>query len=137
MKINIDLNKLDKLNKAINIAFDATIDKLDVALDDAITGEYWEWQNETLRKNGDLIPPGLRDIVDTGNLLDSKTIARSSEGNQVEWSWDTDYALYVHEGVTLQSGTELPARPWTEKALETVDVKSTFETQLKREIDRL
>lgn len=58
-----------------------------------------------------------------------------------EFSWNTDYASYVHEGVvyrrtvrfrtprgwmTILAGTRYPPRRWTEQALKEFDFAETF-----------
>jgi hypothetical protein len=66
------------------------------------------------------------------------------------YSWSTDYAVYVHEGVTftrtvsfptrkgwvtIKAGTTYPARRWTEFALANFDFAATFATLYKRSGD--
>lgn len=64
------------------------------------------------------------------------------------YSWSTDYAIYVHEGVTftrtvsfptrgggfatIKAGTVYPPRRWTEFALENFDFADVFATLYKR-----
>lgn len=125
---NIKINT-QKIDKAINTAFDKTCDRLSQAFDDAIADEIYSWPRETKRRNG-RIAGKTRDIIDTGELLESKQVARSA--NAAEFSWDTEYSAAVHEGATTRSGAELPARPWTEKAMEEVNPQEVFEQQLRR-----
>ena len=94
----------------------------------AIAADAWEWPRPTERTNGDVVF-SPRDIVDTGELYDSLTIARN--GNVAEFTWDTDYAMAVHDGATLKNGTELPARPWTDLGLQ----QSTAVEVMQRELD--
>jgi hypothetical protein len=65
-----------------------------------------------------------------------------------EFTWNTDYAVYVHEGVTftsdvsfptrgggwasIKAGTVYPARRWTEYALENFDFQDVFATLFER-----
>lgn len=65
-----------------------------------------------------------------------------------EYTWNTDYAVYVHEGVTftadvsfptrgggwarIKAGTVYPARRWTEYALENFDFQDVFVTLIER-----
>lgn len=64
------------------------------------------------------------------------------------YTWNTDYAVYVHEGVTftadvsfptrsggwakIKAGTVYPARRWTEYALENFDFEQVFATLFSR-----
>lgn len=125
-KININVQKL---NGAINKAFDNTTERMSQAFSDAIADEVWQWPRETRRKNG-RVAGRVRDIIDTGELLESKSVARSA--NAAEFSWSVDYAAAVHNGATLRSGVDLPARPWTERAIEETDPAEVFEQQLRR-----
>lgn len=125
---NIKINT-QKIDKAINTAFDKTTDRLSQALDDAVADEIYSWPRETKRRNG-RIAGKTRDIIDTKELLESKQIARSA--NAAEFSWNAPYSAAVHEGATTRSGAELPARPWTEKAIEEVNPAEVFEQQLRQ-----
>lgn len=42
------------------------------------------------------------------------------------FTFATDYATYVHNGVTFTNGTKLPARPWTKTAIADFDFEGTF-----------
>jgi hypothetical protein len=69
--------------------------------------------------------------VDTGELLDSKVISRSSTSNAVEFSWEAEHAIYQHEGYTTKSGLDVPARPFTELGLEIAQPVEVFTKTLK------
>lgn len=127
-EIRIDAQKL---NGAINRAFDNTVDRMSQAFDDAIAAQIYDWPRPTKRKSGKTVT-SPRDIIDTGALLESKAITRSA--NAAEFSWDVNHAIAVHEGATLRSGTELPARPWTEVALEEVNPVEVFQQELERRL---
>jgi hypothetical protein len=68
--------------------------------------------------------PGA-DIVDTGRLRDAQLMTVESQVS-VRFSWNVDYALYVHEGFTRRDRTQVPARPWTDKTLELFDFEDAF-----------
>lgn len=124
-KFNLDLSQLnDVINKAFDVAIEAQAEDFQAA----IAADAWEWPRPTERTNGDVVF-SPRDIVDTGKLYDSLTIARN--GNAAEFTWDTDYAMAVHDGATLKNGTELPARPWTDLGLQ----QSTAVEVMQRELD--
>lgn len=122
-----------KLKGAVARAFDQTVDALSESFDDAITDDRYPWPRETQRRNGETVS-SPRDIVDTGELLESKVISRSSTENAAEFEWTAPHAIHAHEGATLASGTELPARPWTEVGLELADPKKAFERELKKQL---
>lgn len=125
-KINIDLNKL---NSAINKAFDVAVEAQGEAFQNALLYDTWEWPRETLRQNGDLVS-SPRDIYDTGELYDSLVISRTA--NAAEYTWEADHAAIVHDGATTKNGTELPARPWTKVGLEECDAASIMQQQLNK-----
>jgi len=129
-KIRIDTAKL---NKVISQAFDATVERLDHALDEAITDDLYEYPRTTKRRSGE-IAGSPRNIVDLGNLKDSKVVARSSSSEVVEFSWQEPYSMAVHEGHTTKSGTEVPPRRWTEKGVEICDPAKVFGQELERRL---
>lgn len=125
-KINIDLNKL---NSAINRAFDVVVDAQGEAFQNALTSDIWEWPRETLRQNGDLVS-SPRDIYDTGELYDSLVISRTASA--AEYTWEADHAAISHDGATTKNGTELPARPWTKAGLKECDAAGIMQQQLDK-----
>lgn len=129
-KIKIDKGKL---KGAIAKSFDAVVEAQSEAFDRAIVEERYDWPGETQRVNGE-IAGSPRSIVDTGELLDSKAIARNSSENAAEFSWEAPHALYVHQGVSFQNGTELPGRDWTTPAIAECNPKEVFERELKRNL---
>lgn len=42
------------------------------------------------------------------------------------YSWDSDHAVSAHEGFTLQSGEEAPARPWVYVTADSYDFPQEF-----------
>lgn len=126
--IKIDVNKL---NGVVNRAFDKTVGRVSEAMDNAITDDIYDFPRETKRRNNTVVN-SPRDLVDLGNLLDSKAIARSA--NAAEFSWNVDYSLGVHEGYTTKTGKDVPARKWTEKGIEEADPITFFGDALGREL---
>lgn len=122
---------LIKVNKAIATAFDNTVDYQSAVFADQFVQDKWNWPRLTKRSNGS-IAGTVRDIIDTGALADSQIVARSSDGKSAEWSWPTEYSLYVHQGVTLRNGTELPARPWARVGIEEGKPDEKFASELRR-----
>ncbi|MGI8935423.1 MAG: hypothetical protein ACR2FS_15250 [Phormidesmis sp.] len=81
----------------------------------SISSNIWDW------------PKGQspRDVVDNGQLRASQQLVFLSD-TRAEFSWNTDYAYYVHEGYTLANGVEMPARDWTRHGLEQIDIPGTM-----------
>lgn len=125
-KINIDLNKL---NSAINKAFDVVVEAQAEAFQNAIAADIWEWPRETVRSNGETVG-SPRDRVDSEELIDSLVISRSA--NAADYTWESDHAAIVHDGATLQNGTELPGTPWTKVGLEECDAAGIMQRQLNK-----
>lgn len=103
----------------------------------------WDWDKPTLRfqsllmggkpgKNGGVwVPEGLRDIVDTGNLMDSRTAPALSAADgkrSMSIAWTAPYAQLIRTGGHFSSYTgpdgnpyypgRRPGRDWIAKALE-------------------
>lgn len=85
--------------------------------------KIWDYPGPTLRKNGEIIPAGNRDIYDLGALYESGvksfTVTKGSSNTTASWDWDARnstgnlYAYYVHEGAE-KAGNNLAPRKWTE-----------------------
>lgn len=75
----------------------------------------------------------LRDIVDTGQLRSSQRVDFQSS-TQAEISWNTEYAVYVHEGYTLRNGVTKQGRPWTKAAQSEFDIQQDFNDRLSKKL---
>lgn len=81
--------------------------------------QYW-WPAATLRKSGQFVPEGDRDIIDTGFLLNSATppvVSRRAGGSaQLRIEWTAPYARAVQiGGYVVGSGFNnyvAPGRDW-------------------------
>jgi hypothetical protein len=89
-----------------------------------ISKDQFQWPVATRRKNGRLVPAGLRDIVDTGTLLNSQTppSVTSEEGRTVlQIRWTAPYSGEVLRGGylvgTLRNNYVAPGRDWITPAL--------------------
>lgn len=91
-------------NDASREAAKETFTLLNSEFQRAITAKKWPWPN----------PPTTRDIVDTGSLRQSNTLAIS--GMTAVFRWTKDYATFVHEGA-ISGRRNYPARPWTDAIL--------------------
>jgi hypothetical protein len=121
-------NELRQLRGINQRTFERAMDWADQDFDQQIVSEKWEWNsNQTRRKNGEIVG-SPRDIVDTGDLLQSKQ--RRQIGKSItEFVWEDDVAELVHDGGTIKNGGAYPARPWTEPTLDEID--NVIETVLR------
>jgi len=135
-KININLNDLPRVfDRAVQEALAKTGKKLDQQFDTEVTSVIWPWdRGDTFRKNKD-IASSPRDIVDLGDLRDSKSEPEKIDNYSLKWTWKVDYSAIVHNGGKFKDGTEYPKRPWTETAEKEVNIENYFADILRREID--
>lgn len=63
----------DNFNGDIHEAFDKTAEVIHEEIKQQIQDKKWKWGNVTRRRNGQVVG-SPRDIVDTGNLLNSQTL---------------------------------------------------------------
>lgn len=98
------------LRKAANKATDIIIDGLGLALDQAMMATVWNWTNDQ------------RDIIDTGKLMNSRSIKKTGNGFTITYS--QPYAGIVHYGGYIQpygnpkaAKFYYPGRPWIESVL--------------------
>jgi hypothetical protein len=99
----------------------------DAHWEDQFKDDFWQYDGETKRKNGQVVE-SPRDIYDLGELyesgINSFRLQRSTPGVTADWHWDAknssgkEYAWYVHEG----RGTNITARPFTDD----ISIASSF-----------
>lgn len=113
MTVTVQLDE-SKIIGAAEQAFKETAFLLGREFTQSISSNIWDW------------PTGQspRDIVNDGQLRGSQLLVFLS-AFEAEYSWNTDYAYYVHQGYTLANGTEMPARDWTRHAQENFDFPGT------------
>ncbi|WP_238360572.1 hypothetical protein [Iningainema tapete] len=56
----------------------------------------------------------------------------SRSANSAQYEWESDHAAIVHDGATTKSGTELPARPWTELGLKECNAAEIMQRKLNQ-----
>lgn len=62
-------------DSAIHSAFQGFVeDVVAEKMQDNLRTGRWFWPNGTYRENGDYVPPGFRDKVDTAELLNSQKV---------------------------------------------------------------
>ena len=96
-------------------AFGETMLLLGVEFTKAISSPIWGW-----------VDGSTRDIVDTGRLRDSQSLPDEEKPGQWMFAWNVEYAAAVHEGATMRNGNKLPARPWTQYAIDNFDISEVF-----------
>jgi hypothetical protein len=113
-------NELRQLRGINQRTFQRAMDWADNDFDQQMASEEWRWnQNQTRRKNGQLVG-SPRDIIDTGDLLQSKERVQVNRST-VDFIWKDDVAELVHDGGTTKNGGAYPARPWTEPTVDELD----------------
>jgi hypothetical protein len=117
--------------------------------DNQITGKKWivPWQSLRFEKGSTAyqVPPGPRDIVDSGDLLNSKfeQVVSGRYGDIWSVSWLADHASAVRFGYTTYwgryaperlkgkyIGNDMPGRDWITAALEEKPLKQYLNSQL-------
>lgn len=126
-----EVNKLVKLRGVSVRTFERAMDWADNDFDQQMTSEKWKWKEDatTRRKNGQIVSEP-RDIVDTGNLLQSKK-RDTINASITEFIWEDDVAELVHDGGSLKKGGIYPARPWTEETVN--DIENVINTIFRKE----
>jgi len=113
-----------QLEAQLAAAFTEWVDK--EVNDDFMSEQFqtnkWDYPRRTVRKNGQQVGPGRRDIYDLGNLYRSGQrsfrINKGSAEIVASWHWNAtnssgdEYAWYVHEGKGPHS---IEPRPWTDE----------------------
>lgn len=102
----------EKLRAAFLDANRAMIPLFDLEM----TRSDWDWPYE----------PTQRDIVDDGVLRQSYSGTAPFSTDSIDspigvrylHSWNTAYALPVHEGYITRAGNQMPGRPWTKRPSE-------------------
>ena len=87
--------------------------------------EYFTECQDVIADNNAFIDFPNQDIIDTGNLRNSGSLTKVDDAHYVI-DYDTNYALYVHEGYTLRNGGKQKGRPWTKVAEEKLNLEETL-----------
>lgn len=121
---------VDTIERLLVNAAESLVAGLDSAFAQKISSSEYSWPRTTKRRNGQTVRTP-RDIIDTGALDSSQRLSRPNRA-EWQWQWDVPYAVLVHEGATLQSGAEYPARPWTKRAVDDYKPLRKFAQEIKR-----
>ena len=123
----------NKINAAINQAFEATADKYAAAQIEAMEASIYDWDGTTTyRKSGEIVSEP-RDIVDTGELKNS---LHQLYGVGIRtYLYLASHAAEVHQGYISDRGNSKPARPWTKLAREQfVDLQISMADELGKHL---
>ncbi len=121
--------KSNVLNQVAGRALSAYAKELDPVLDRQFTDDKWGWPRVTRRRSGE-IAGSPRNVIDSGDLLGSKTFTASP--NKRRWVWDTPYASLVKNGYITSTGASVPARDWIKAALKELPFPNFIANYLKR-----
>lgn len=98
--------------------------RISFQLQQEIAKDQFEWPVPTRRKSGQFIPAGLRDIVDTGQLLNSQTppqVTSNGSLSVLSIRWTAPYSGEVLRGGylvgTVRNNYVAPGRDWITPAL--------------------
>lgn len=120
MTVKVQINE-SQIVGAAERAFKETAFLLGVEFTKSISSNIYEWPNGQ----------SPRDIVNDGQLRGSQLLVFFG-AFEAEYSWNTDYAFYVHQGYTLANGTEMPGRDWTRHTTENFDIPGTAQRLANR-----
>lgn len=102
-------------------------------LQQEIATKQFDWPTVTVRKNGQIVQPGLRDIVDTGELIGSQSEPQIIEQQgrvSLRIVWTAPYSGQVLRGNylvgTVRNNYIAPARDWISPALKAQPFKPFF-----------
>ena len=109
-KVTIKIDN-SALGKQANKALDAYAKALDPVLDKQFTESQWTWPRLTRRRSG-LTVGSPRNIVDSGELLNSKVGPTKGHGNAYvgtrRWVWNSPYASLVKTATSPALGRVSP-----------------------------
>lgn len=107
-------------------------------LQEEIATEQFNYPVPTVRKNGNLIPAGKRDIIDTGLFLNSQTNPEITSGRGysiLNVKWTAPYSGAILQGGylvgTVRNNYIAPPRDWITPALRKRPLLPYFATRWK------
>ncbi len=135
---------------AVDAAWAEEMKAVERAFVEAISEERYEWPNQTLRQNGEVVG-SPRNIVDTGKLVGSQYLNTIAPG-EAEFGWtDHNPELNHNGGMNTIDGHRYyhRPRPWTQHGISgdsqapleyqradaVLNVPADFEARLSRYLD--
>ena len=121
------------IESKLSTAIAAYSKEIDQNLDHQFFDSKWEWPRLTRRRSGQLVG-SPRNIIDTGELLNSKQGPTPVGGGKIgrRWFWNTPYASLVKNGYISRTGEVVPARDWILAALRELPFAEGIYKRLKR-----
>ena len=117
-------NRLVKLERAFGRVFQEAMNWAEEDFQKEIQAVKWEWPRITMRKSGEEAGT-TRNIVDLGGLMSSQKRENIGEDRTVfVWTGADEngskkaYALEVHDGYVSKGGNKMPARAFTDNAIQ-------------------
>jgi hypothetical protein len=110
---------IDRILREVDAAWAEELESVEVAMTEAFYLKDYYWGNATIRKNGEIVPAGNRDIVDEGELVNSQ-YKNTITTEETEFGWtDDDPELNHNGGINTYNGTRYyhTPRPWTQHAI--------------------
>ena len=115
LKYNINL-KTEFITRDATKAFVEYTRVLYNKFGDEFQDEKWQWPGDTIRKNGKRAGV-IRDIVDTGELMNSQQLQYKYGKTTAVFSWTAPHAGFVLSGFITSKGNEYPARNWIKSGI--------------------
>lgn len=115
-------------------AFDAVIDELIAAFDEAMDSEIWNWDRPTRRRanpSPGAIVTSPRSITDTGDLRESLVTVKVRE-LYYQFVWQAAHAAIVLLGKRRADGTNQPGRDWISEGLSQVNIVELYAQEIRR-----
>ena len=103
---------------------------------DRVVRELGDEFSEVIKEVGAFPQFPDSDIVDTGELLEAQKLIKTGP-DRAEYEWGVEYALFVHEGYTMQNGIRQPGRHWTRLAMERYHPYEKFRIYYQAELAAL
>lgn len=111
-KFNYKINlKTDVITRPATQAFVQYTRVLYNQFTEEFADQKWTWPRKTKRKNGS-IAGAVRNIIDTGELLNSQRLDYKYGKTTAIYSWNTPYASFVLTGFRTSRGNEYRGRDW-------------------------
>jgi len=131
-------NRLVKLERAFGRVFQEAMTWAEEDFQKEIQAVKWGWPGITMRKSGEEAGT-KRNIVDLGGLMRSQKRENIGEDRTVfvwtgadENGSEKAYALEVHDGYVSKGGNRMPARAFTDNAIQ--QLPDIVEKLLEREV---
>jgi hypothetical protein len=111
-------------------AFEAVIQELITAFDDAMDDEIWQWDRATIRSRGNRVT-SPRSITDTGELKRSLVVVKVADLS-ARLIYQASYAaLVLLGGVSRADGSVTPARDWISEGLSNVNLAELYAQEIR------